>query len=98
MSNVFFLLIPNDMGIKVLKVILGEEAGQIIIGSLFLKKRSQVVLKTEGKRRHREDWVDGGISQLEASWKKTRDVECGWVPDRRTETLMTFVQLPTCNL
>ena len=61
----FFSRLPptnaEELRMKELKVVLGEEADQIAIAGL-LNKRGQMVLETRGKRRDREDWEDGGIS------------------------------------
>jgi len=91
MLEFFSRLLPTnakELGMEELKVVLREEADQIVIVDLLLKERGQMVLETRGKRRDRENWEDGGISWLEAGREKSHDIKCGCDPVPRTEALV----------
>jgi hypothetical protein len=91
MLEFYSCLLPTnteELGMEELKVVLREEANQIVIVNLLLKERGQMVLETRGNWRDRENWEDGGISWLEASREKSLNIKCGCDSILRTEALV----------
>src|SRR5271167_1945849 len=86
----------KEAGMEELKVVLGEEASQVVVSrSRLTEKRGQMVLETRRKRRYRKACMNRRISYLEACREESLDVERGWSLIPGTEILVSFIERPT---